>query len=161
VGGLRLRSRGALKWTLSLRGRPNQNKHEAVLQGVATLCSKRPKESKTDDLGEKPATAQPQESRTTRARYSGAARSRYKKQLQREAEERAVQAGTQLPDEAANPPGTEEGGPSRASKRSRSDSSTPSLSGVLVLVKTSSRSNWNRGTRPGGLPVLGVRNPKC
>ena len=42
----------------------NQNKHEAVLQGVATLCSERPKESKTDDLGKGPAKAQPQESRT-------------------------------------------------------------------------------------------------
>ena len=125
-----MHSRRALKWTLSLRGRQNQNKHEALLQGVATLCSERPNESKTDDLGEEPAKAQPQESRTTCARYSRAVRSRYKKQLQREAGKRAVQAGTQLPDAAANPPGTEEGGPSRAAKGSRSDLSTPSPSGV-------------------------------
>ena len=43
-----------------------QNKYEAVLQGVATLCYERPKESNTDDLGEGPLKAQPQESRTKR-----------------------------------------------------------------------------------------------
>jgi hypothetical protein len=42
----------------------NQNKYEAVLQGVVTLCSERPKESKADDLGKGPPKAQPQESRT-------------------------------------------------------------------------------------------------
>jgi ribonuclease HI len=29
------------------------------------------------------------------------------------------------------------------------------------VVKTSSRSNWNRGTGTGGLPVLGIGNPRC
>jgi hypothetical protein len=32
---------------------------------------------------------------------------------------------------------------------------------LSVSVKTSSRSNWNRGTGTGGLPVLGIGNPKC
>jgi hypothetical protein len=39
----------------------NKNKYEAVLQGVATLCSEQPKESKKEDLGKQPAEAQPQE----------------------------------------------------------------------------------------------------
>jgi hypothetical protein len=38
----------------------NRHKYEAVLQGVATLCSEQPKESK-EDLGEEPVEAQPQE----------------------------------------------------------------------------------------------------
>jgi hypothetical protein len=38
-----------------------ENRYEAVLQGVATLCSERPKESKKEDLGKEPAEAQPQE----------------------------------------------------------------------------------------------------
>ena len=101
---------------------------------MVTRCSERPKESEIDDLGEKPAMAQPQESRTTRLRYSGAVRRRYKKQLQREDGERAVQAGTQQTD--ANPPVTEEGGPSRAAKCSRSDPSTPSPSGVEQTKKS-------------------------
>jgi hypothetical protein len=55
----------------------NRQKYEAVLQGVATLCSERPKESKEEDLGEEPVEAQPQEPETIRIRYSGAARRRY------------------------------------------------------------------------------------
>jgi hypothetical protein len=106
-----------------------RRKYEAVLQGVPTLCSERPKESKKEDLGEEPAEAQPQETKTTRIRYSGVARRRHKKQLQREAGERAVQAGTQQTDAAAIPPGNGEQGPSRAAKRSRLDSSIPSPSG--------------------------------
>ena len=86
----------------------NRRKYEAVLQGVATLCSERPKESKKEDLGKEPAEAQPQEPKTIRIRYSGAARRRHKKQLQREAGERAVQAGTQQTDAAAVPPGNVE-----------------------------------------------------
>ena len=92
----------------------NRRKYEAVLHGVATLCSKRPKESKEEDLGEEPAETQP---KTPRIRYSGAARRRHKKQLQREAGERALQAGTQQTDAAAIPPGNGEQGPSRAAKR--------------------------------------------
>jgi hypothetical protein len=42
----------------------NQNKYEAALQDVATLCSERPKESKIHDLGKGPVKAQPRESRT-------------------------------------------------------------------------------------------------
>ena len=114
----------------------NRRKYEAVLQGVATLCSERPKESKKEDLGKEPAEAQPQEPKTIRIRYSGAARRRHKKQLQREAGERAVQAGTQQTDAAAIPPGTGEQGPSRAAKRSRLDSSIPSPSGVQQTKKT-------------------------
>jgi hypothetical protein len=110
----------------------NKNKYEAVLQGVATLCSERPKESKEEDLGKEPAEAQPQESTTTRKRYSGAARRRYKKQQQREAGERAVQAGTQQTDAAAISPGPGKQGPSRAVKRSRLDSSIPSPSGGQI-----------------------------
>jgi hypothetical protein len=60
-----------------------ENRYEAVLLGVATLCSERPKQSKKEDLGKEPAEDQPQESATTRKRYSGAARRRYKKQQQR------------------------------------------------------------------------------
>jgi hypothetical protein len=93
---------------------------------VATLCSERPKESKKEDLGEEPAEAQPQEPKTIRIRYSGAARRRHKKQQQREAGERAVQAVTQQTDAAAVPPATREPGPSRAAKHSRLDSSIPS-----------------------------------
>jgi hypothetical protein len=114
----------------------NRHKYEAVLQGVATLCSERPKESKTKDLGEQPAEAQPQEPKTTRIRYSGAARRRHRKQLQREAGERAVQAGNQQTNAAAVPLGTGEQGPSRAVKRSRLDSSIPSPSGVQQTKKT-------------------------
>ena len=113
----------------------NRHKYEAVLQGVATLCSERPKESKKEDLGKEPAEAQPQEPKTIRIRYSGAARRRHKKQLQKEAGERAVQAGTQQTDAAAIPPGTGEQGPSRAAKRSRLDSSIPSPSGVQQTKK--------------------------
>ena len=108
----------------------NRHKYEAVLQGVATLRSEQPKESKMEDLAEEPTEAQPQEQTTTRIRCSGAARRRYKKHLQREAGERAVQSGTQQTDAAATPPGTGEGGPSRAAKHSQSDPSTPSPSGV-------------------------------
>ena len=86
----------------------NRHKYEAAVQGVATLCSERPKESKKEDLGKEPAEAQPQEPKTIRIRYSGAARRRHKKQLQREAGERAVQAGTQQTDAAAVPPGNVE-----------------------------------------------------
>jgi hypothetical protein len=113
----------------------NQNQYEAVLQGVATLCSKRPKESKTDDLEEEPAKGQPQGSRTSQVRYSAAARCRYKKHLQKETGEWAVQASTQQTDAAVNPPGTEEGGPSKAAKHSQSDPSTPSPSGVEQTKK--------------------------
>ena len=42
----------------------NQNKHEAALQGVATLCSEQPKESKIDNLGKGPVKVQPRKSRT-------------------------------------------------------------------------------------------------
>jgi hypothetical protein len=108
----------------------NENRYEAVLQGVATLCSKRPKESKKENLGKEPAEAQPQESTTTRKRYRGAARRRHKKQQQRKAGERAVQAVTQQTDAAAISPGPGEQGPSRAVKRSLVDSRTPSPSGV-------------------------------
>jgi hypothetical protein len=73
-----------------LETKENRHKYEAVLKGVATLCSERPKESKKEDLGEEPAEAQPQEPKTIRKRYSGAARRRHKKQQQREAGERAV-----------------------------------------------------------------------
>jgi hypothetical protein len=113
----------------------NKNRYEAVLQGVATLCSERPKESKKENLGKQPAEAQPQESTTTRKRYSGAARHRYKKQQQREAGEWAVQAGTQQTNAAAISPGPGEQGPSRAVKCSRLDSSIPSPSGVQVTKK--------------------------
>ena len=75
-------------------------------------CVASDRRKKTDDLEEKP-----QESRTANARYSGAARRRYKKQLQKEAGERAAQTITQQNDAAANTPGTEDGGPSRAVKR--------------------------------------------
>jgi hypothetical protein len=94
----------------------NQHKYEAVLQGMATLCSEQVKESEMEDLGEELAEAQPQEPKTTCIRYSGAARCRYKKQLQREAGEWAVKAGTQQTDAAATPSGTGEGSPSRAVK---------------------------------------------
>jgi hypothetical protein len=113
----------------------NRYKYEAVLQGVATLCSERQKESKKDDLGEEPAEAQPQEPKTTRIRYSRVARRRHKKQLQREAGEWAVQAVTQQTDAAAIPPATGEQGPSRAARRLRLDSSIPSPSGVQQTKK--------------------------
>jgi hypothetical protein len=61
-------------------------------------------------------------------------RRRHKEQLQREAGERAVQAGTQT-DAAAIPPGTGEQGPSRATKCSQLDSSIPSPSGVQHTTK--------------------------
>jgi hypothetical protein len=112
----------------------NRHKYEAVVQGVATLCSERPKETKKEDLGEEPAEAQRQEPKTTRIRYSGAARGRHKKQLQRKAGERAVQAGTQQTD-AAIPRVNGEQGPSRAVKRSRLDSSIPSPSSVQKTKK--------------------------
>ena len=86
----------------------NRHKYDAVIQGVATLCSERPKKSKEEDLGKEPVEAQPQEPKTIRVRYSGAARHRHKKTLQREAGERAVQAGTQQTDAAAVPPGNGE-----------------------------------------------------
>jgi hypothetical protein len=113
----------------------NRRKYEAVLHGVATLCSERPKESKKEDLGEEPDEAQPQEPKTTRIRYSGAAKRRHKKQQQREAGERAVQSGTQQTDAAAIPPGNGKQGPSRAVKRSRLDSSIPIHSGVQKTKK--------------------------
>ena len=65
----------------------------------------------------------------------GAARCRHKKQLRKEAGERAVQATTQQTDTAANPPRTEEGSPSRAGKHSRSHPSTPSPSGAQQTKK--------------------------
>ena len=110
------------------RGTNMATKEVAVLQGVATLCSERPKESKKEDLGKEPAEAQPQESATTRKRYSGAARRRYKKQQQREVGERAVQAVTQQTDAAAISPGSREQGPTRAVRRSRLDSSMQMIS---------------------------------
>jgi hypothetical protein len=97
-----------------------ENRYETVLQGVATLCSERPKESK-EDLGKEPAEVQPQASATIRKRYSRAARRRHKKQQQREAGERAVRAVTQQTDAAAISPGSGEQGPSRAVKHSRLD----------------------------------------
>jgi hypothetical protein len=112
-----------------------ENRYEAVLQGVATLCSERLKESKKEDLGKEPAEAQPQESATTRKRYSGAARRRHKKQQQREAGERAVQAVTQQTDAAAISPGSGKQGLSRAVKRSWLDSSIPSPSGEQITKK--------------------------
>jgi ribonuclease HI len=32
---------------------------------------------------------------------------------------------------------------------------------AAIPFSTSSRSNWNIGTGTGGLPVLGIGNPKC
>ena len=85
-------------------------KYEEVLRGVATLCSKRTKDSMTGDLEKEPAKAQMQGSSIPCVRYSGAARWKHKRQLQKEAGEKAVQANTQQTDAAADSPRTEEGG---------------------------------------------------
>ena len=132
----------------------NKNRYEAVLQGVATLCSERPKESK--DLGKQPAEAQPQESTTTRKRYSGATRRRYKKQQQRKAGERAVQAGIQQTDAAAISPGPGEQGPSRAVKRSRLDSSIPSPSGIQVTKKPKVPEQRTYGQAAAGIKRVAI-----
>jgi hypothetical protein len=107
-----------------------QKQYEKVPQVVAILCSERPKESKTRDLEKEPAKAQLQGSIKNRVRYSGAARRKHKKQLQKEAGEGPIQANTQETDAAAHSLTTEKGGPSTVVKRPRSGLSIPRPSGA-------------------------------
>jgi len=84
---------------------------DKVLQGVAPLWSERPEECNSGAL-------------KTRVRYSGAARRRYKKQLQKEGGATKAQIP---PAEADSSPGPSSGGaPTVALKRARPGNNTPS-----------------------------------
>jgi len=90
---------------------------DKVLQGVASLGSERPEECNSGAV-------LPEDHPKTRVRYSGAARRRYKKQLQRERE--ATKAQIPLA-EADSSPGPSSGVVSIvALKRARPGNNTPS-----------------------------------
>ena len=99
---------------------PNINK---VLQGVASLGSERPEES--SEAGASSSGAPPK----TRVRYSGAARRRYKKQMQIQAEGAVTATNTTPPGTVSDPEAKGGSGQVRTEKRPRPEpTSTPSPS---------------------------------
>lgn len=92
-----------------------------VLQGVASLGSERPEESTV--AGASSTEACPK----TRVRYSGAARRRYKKQMQLQREGEVATAKSTPSEAVSAPEGTGGSGPARTAKRPRPEpTNTPS-----------------------------------
>jgi len=93
------------------------NTMDKVVQGVASLGSERPEECNSGAVSS-------EDHPKTRVRYSGTARRRYKKQLQREREAAKAQIS---PPEADSNPGPSSGrAPIVAPKRARSGTDIPS-----------------------------------
>lgn len=95
---------------------------------MATLCSKRPEETESYNLGKELPKAEPQEVTKICIKYSGAVMCRYKKQLQKESKGRAVQASTCLTEEVAGTSQVGEERQTEAAEHPRSDPNTPNPS---------------------------------
>lgn len=80
----------------------SKDNYKDIPHGVATLYSELPEDTKSTSLGQASSQAELTEGQKFRVRYSGAARLRYKRKLQRLARQKAIHTPTHANNESAN-----------------------------------------------------------